>query len=206
MEELNIDIKSFFKDLACEYIHVCKSDYLFKQGEGGIAIYFINEGAVKIIKGKSVLWIAEKNELIGISSFFESQGDFKFSAQACEELDAIRIEPDKFKELLSANPAFGIKIINMLCERIKMTNERLRNVLNQSSKSRLISEIVSISKRTSSLKIEISTDELSQLIGISKRLTRSILMDLEKKMLVLRSKNSLTIQDLKGLNFTANNS
>ena len=46
MEELNIDIKSFFKDLACEYIHVCKSDYLFKQGEGGVAIYFINEGAV----------------------------------------------------------------------------------------------------------------------------------------------------------------
>ena len=107
-----------------------------------------------------------ENELIGISSFFESQGDFKFSAPACEELDAIRIEPDKFKELLSANPAFGIKIINMLCERIKMTNERLRNVLNQSSKSRLISEIVSISKRTSSLKIEISTDELSQLIVI----------------------------------------
>ena len=148
MEELNIDIKSFFKDLACEYIHVCKSDYLFKQGEGGIAIYFINEGAVKIIKGKSVLWIAEKNELIGISSFFESQGDFKFSAQACEELDAIRIEPDKFKELLSANPAFGIKIINMLCERIKMTNELNGHIVDLATDPFGYYLLISIFKKT----------------------------------------------------------
>ena len=116
-----------------------KGEYLFKEGEQEDGVFFIESGAVRIIKKKWVLWTANGNELIGVSSFFSEGSAYRFSAKASEDCAIIKISHNEFQEMLEENQIFGKSIIEMMCNRIKYTNNRLRSVMTNSSRFRLIS-------------------------------------------------------------------
>ncbi|MDX2362288.1 MAG: Crp/Fnr family transcriptional regulator [Crocinitomicaceae bacterium] len=180
-----------------------KGEFLFIEGEVEDGVFFISSGAVRIIKKKWVLWTANSQELIGISSFFSEGSKYSFSAKASDDCKIVKISHDEFQMMLEENQIFGKTIIEMMCNRIKYTNNRLRSVMTNTSRFRLINEIINKSRETKNQTIFYSLEELSELVGISKRLVRSMLAELEKKTLLSRSKNAIIINDLKGLEIIA---
>jgi len=202
--KFTIESKSFdFKNISFQEIHFPKGTHLFKENLCGNEIYFILQGEVKILKGKWVLWSAIEEELIGISSFFADCEQYSFSAVASTDTKVQKVSSIDFEKMLISNPEFSRTIMEMMCERINLTQVRLKKLLKYSSKYRLITEIINKVKKTGVKTIDLTMDELSELIGVSKRLVRKLVIELEDKKLLQRKKNELIIHDLKGLEIIA---
>ena len=89
--------------------------------------------------------------------------------------------------------------MEMMCNRINFTSNRLGSVMTKTSRSRLINEIISRSKQLDSNSITYSSEELSELVGVSERMVRSNLKELEKRSFIKRDKKNIVILDLEGL-------
>lgn len=199
-----IDSKSFdFNTVSAKEVHFKKGEYLFEEGVNDAHIYFILSGEVKILKGKWVLWCAVREELIGISSFFAEGTAYNFSARASSDSVVMKVSSNDFRVMLVSNPEFSRTIMEMMCERINLTQVRSKNLLRYSSKYRLIAEVIKYVNKTGVKKLDITIEELSELIGVSRRLVRKIINELEDKKLLKRKNNELIIHDLKGLEIVA---
>lgn len=191
-----------FPDEKLEKRMVAKGDYLFREGEVDQGIYWIKSGEVKILKDNKVLWLALDHQLVGVSTHFSQGGSYRFSAKAGETTEYYRLHKDAFEELIASNSSFGKIIINTLCERVKMANSRLETVINGSSKVRLIKELLRKAKESNSRLITYSLEDLSEFVGVSTRLIKKILKELEKKMILSFNRNGVEIQDIRGLEST----
>jgi len=191
------------KDLLTDSFKVKKGDYLFEEGDAEKFVYYISDGSVNIFRKKSILWSAGDSEFIGISSFFSDGSEYRFSAKAAMDSVVYRISEADFTNLLTKNPGFSRMIMDLLCNRIRLTNTRTKTLLKSSSRCRLIKEIVRKVNESDSKDIDYSLDELSEIVGVSKRLIRNLLSDLEKKKLLERIKSRLIIHDLQGLEIIA---
>lgn len=186
-----------------ECLNFKKGEFIFKENENSAFVYFIDDGEINILKQKWVLWSAKSKEFIGISSFFSEGSKYNFSAKTHKDCKVLKINNSDFRNMLIEDSSFSRKVMNILCDRIKLTNEKTKSLLKQTSKYRLIHEIIKKAKESSSKTIECSLEELSEIIGVSKRLIRNTLSELEKKKLLERMKNNLIIHDLKGLEIIA---
>ena len=182
-----------------ELIEIKKNEFLFNEGDEDTCVYFLEEGDVKILKKKWVLWSAKADELIGISSFFADKLKYEFSAKGSENSRLYRIENADFKNILLTDSKFSRAVMTMLCDRIRFTNNRTKSLLEQPSKGRLINEIIHKARETKVNKIPYDLEDLSGLVGVSERLVRNMISELEQKKLIERQKGTLLIHDLKGL-------
>lgn len=180
-----------------------KGEYLFKEGETEDGVFFIDRGSVRIIKEKWVLWTAKSKELIGVSSFFSDGTKYRFSAKADNDCKIVKISHEEFEEILLKNTGFGKAVMEMMCDRINFTTNRLGSVMTKTSRSRLINEIISRSSQLDSLTITYSSEELSELVGVSERMVRSNLKELERRSFIKRDKKNIIILDMKGLKIIA---
>lgn len=198
MNQLN-NLSDYLK----ESFTIKKGDYLFKEGDQEEFVYYISNGSVNIFKKKSILWSAGDSEFIGISSFFADGSVYRFSAKAAMDSVVHKISNADFTKLLTKNPSFSRMIMDLLCNRIRLTNTRTKTLLKSSSRCRLIKEIVLRVNDSGSKDVDYSLEDLSEIVGVSKRLIRNLLSDLEKKKLLERIKNRLIIHDLQGLEIIA---
>ena len=187
-----------------EPLKFAKNEFLFKEGEEDNYVYFLEEGAVKILKKKWVLWSAKPQELIGVSSYFADGNIYSFSAKTNADCVVYRIKNDDFKEMLLTRPSFSRAVMDLLCERIRLTDSRTKSLLEYPSRYRLIQEIIRKAKEINGTRIPYSLEDLSGIVGVSVRLIRDMISDLEQKKLLERTKEKLIIHDLKGLEIIAN--
>jgi CRP/FNR family transcriptional regulator len=180
-----------------------KNDFLFREGEEDDSVYFLEEGEVKILKKKWVLWSAKPNELIGISSYFADESTYNFSAKANADCKVYRIQNADFKSILLNNSTFSRAVMDMLCQRIRLTNTRTKSLLEYPSRYRLIHEIIRKAKEIKTNRVPYTLEDLSGVVGVSVRLIRDMISDLEQKKLLERTKEKLIIHDLKGLEIIA---
>jgi len=193
----------FLKHKCNERISIKKNEFLFQEGEEDSHVYLLVEGNVKIQKNKWVLWSAKSHELIGISSYFSEKTTYEFSVKAKQDSTFYKIANKNFEMLLLEDPKFSRIIMEMLCERIKRTNKRTKSLLEEPSKYRLINELISRTKELNASLIPCTLEDLSGVVGVSVRLIRNMITELEQKKLVERTKGSIIIHDLRGLEIIA---
>lgn len=194
-------LELIFRNHPKEKLTINNGDFLFKEGEEDDSVYFLETGELKIMKLKWVLWSAKPKEFVGISSFFSDNSTYSFSARATKDSEVFRIKNELFRKILENEPDFSRYIMDLLCDRIAFTTQRTKSLMEKSSKYRLIKEISNAVSENLSTIIPYSLEELSESVGVSKRLIRSIISEFEQKGLLVRTKNQLHIRDLKGLEF-----
>ena len=89
------------------------------------------------------------------------------------------------------------QIIEILCERIKLTDIRTRSYIDNSPRQRVLFEIFNnITRSNNSIAAYITNEDLSELTGISKRAVTKIITDLTKEGLLERKDlGSILIKD-----------
>lgn len=190
-------IKSIFKP---EYITLIGGQTLFTEGEDNDYVYFIESGSIKVLKSKWLIGITKANEFVGITSCLSEGMQYSFTAKATENSKVLKITKSDFKNQLLKNPAFSRQIIEILCERIKLTDKKTRSFIEHSSKHRLISEIINNSKQVeNSLKAILGEDDLAELTGVSKRSVRKLLNTLKKENLIEQNENEIILLDKEKL-------
>lgn len=174
-----------------ERITLNAGDFLFKEGEQNDFVYFIESGSIKVLKNQWVIGITHSMEFVGITSCISENMTYTFSSKSVKESTLLKIKKLDFQKLLLKNPKFCKSIIEILCQRIKATDIKTRSFLEQSSKHRLITELINNSSNVEdSIKTFLGIDDLSELTGVSKRAVRKMLNDLTKVNLILHTKEN----------------
>src|SRR6476619_1587627 len=96
---------------------------IFREGDPGDCMYIIYQGQVKIHKGEKILAVLEEKEVFGELSMLDKE---KRSASATAKTDCIlyKIDHEPFYELIDSRPEVAKGFIKILCQRLRIQNER----------------------------------------------------------------------------------
>ena len=178
------------------------------ENDWGSSVYFILEGWVKIrtynLDGKEVtLNILGKGELFGEMAPLE---------EVPRSTDVITLVPtvigtmpaSDFVKLLNTQPLAGIRLSQLMARRLRQVNRRLR--LRESDSTSRVADIILFladgQGHRSASGIEIPTlphRELSSLSGLARETVTRVLSKLEKKGLIVRDKDLMSIPDINAL-------
>lgn len=178
------------------------------ENDWGSSVYFILEGWVKIrtynLDGKEVtLNILGKGELFGEMAPLE---------EVPRSTDVITLVPtvigsmpaSDFVNLLNTQPLAGIRLSQLMARRLRQVNRRLR--LRESDSTSRVADIILFladgQGQRSASGVEIPNlphRELSSLSGLARETVTRVLSKLEKKGLIVREKDLMSIPDLDAL-------
>lgn len=178
------------------------------ENDWGSSVYFILDGWVKIrtynLDGKEVtLNILGKGELFGEMAPLE---------EVPRSTDVITLVPtvigsmpaSDFVKLLNTVPLAGIRLSQLMARRLRQVNRRLR--LRESDSTSRVADIILFladgqgQPGDSGLEIpNLPHRELSSLSGLARETVTRVLSKLEKKGLIVREKDLMSIPDVNAL-------
>ena len=180
-----------------EQISINEGSSLFHEGEPNDFVFFILSGAIKVSRKKWVIGITYPNEFVGITSCISDGNFYTFSSVALENSELLRINKAAFKDLLLSNLVFSKYIIEILCERIKLTDLKTSNFLDSPPERRIILELLSSIKISQGKYISlISFRDLSQLSGAPVRMVQKLIQKFASEgILEVVKPNQLILHD-----------
>ncbi|WOD41045.1 Crp/Fnr family transcriptional regulator [Nodosilinea sp. E11] len=178
------------------------------ENDWGSSVYFILDGWVKIrtynLDGKEVtLNILGKGELFGEMAPLE---------EVPRSTDVITLVPtvigsmpaSDFVKLLNTQPLAGIRLSQLMARRLRQVNRRLR--LRESDSTSRVADIILFladgQGQAGAGGIEIPNlphRELSSLSGLARETVTRVLSKLEKKGLIVRERDMMSIPDINAL-------
>lgn len=205
MENILQTYKKIIREYQLPLLSFKRGQFIFKEGDRDDSVYYIETGEIFILKDKWVLWSAKPKELIGISSLFSGGENYRFTAKVSEDCSLYKIPNEVLTKTIMQNAIFSRFIMNMLCDRINKTNGRVKGLLEYPSRNRLIYTLISKTKETGSETIPYQVNDLADMVGVSPRLIRSNISELEDRNMIRRTRDTLKILDLRGLEIIAEN-
>jgi CRP/FNR family transcriptional regulator, cyclic AMP receptor protein len=117
------------------------NDSIFDEGQSASVMYILVEGAVEICKktpeGKTLLKIVnQKNEVFGEMALIDDLPR-SASAIAVEPTTVYEINETAFEHLVKTNGNFAFKIIQILSERIRNSNNQISDLSDGDTKDRI---------------------------------------------------------------------
>lgn len=178
------------------------------ENDWGSSVYFILDGWVKIrtynLDGKEVtLNILGKGELFGEMAPLE---------EVPRSTDVITLVPtaigsmpaSDFVKLLNTEPLAGIRLSQLMARRLRQVNRRLR--LRESDSTSRVADIILFladgqgQRGTGGIEIpNLPHRELSSLSGLARETVTRVLSKLERKGLIAREKDMMSIPDINAL-------
>jgi CRP/FNR family transcriptional regulator, cyclic AMP receptor protein len=120
-ENILADLAPLMKEIEYE-----KDSVIFKEGETGDCMYIIHQGSIKIHKDSNTLAVLPENEVFGELSLLDADTR---SATATANTDCVlfKIDQEPFYELMEERPEVAKGFIKILCQRLRVMNEKSRN-------------------------------------------------------------------------------
>lgn len=135
-----------------ENIHTYKSgEVIFTEGDPGEHMYVLLQGAVelriKVNGAESVIKVIEEpNDFFGEMALIDGKPR-SATAIAIKNTRLLEVNRETFENMILTNGKFALKIIKILSERIRQTNEQIENLLNTNPKDRINRGIVDYALR-----------------------------------------------------------
>jgi CRP/FNR family cyclic AMP-dependent transcriptional regulator len=119
-ENILADLAPLMKEIQYE-----QGTEIFKEGDTGDSMYIIERGHIKIHKGNTTLAILKDKEVFGELSLLDADTR---SATATADTDCTlyKIDQEPFYELLDERPEIARGFIKILCQRLRVMNEKSR--------------------------------------------------------------------------------
>jgi CRP/FNR family cyclic AMP-dependent transcriptional regulator len=155
--------------------HVKRGKIIFSKGEIGGSLFAVCTGTVEVVvpsvDGKTaVVNLIGEGEIFGEIALLDG-GPRSADAVAFSDCKLMMIERRHFLALLRANPEITIKLIKVLCARLRRTTEQVEDLMFLDLKSRLVKTLLRLGKSTRPEgRITISQSELSQIVGLSREM------------------------------------
>lgn len=123
---------------------------LFLEGDTGNAVFIVLEGRVKVSvhsgqRREVILNIAGPGELIGEIAVLDG-GPRTAAAMTLEPVKLLYIGRDSIMPVLERNPVAMLKILRLLCTRLRTTNQMIEEIVFHSGASRLARAILRLAE------------------------------------------------------------
>ena len=193
---------------AAEVRRVEKGEYLYRQGETTSTLLLLRTGLVKVSSitrvGKEVLlrWV-KPGEVLGLGTFAKSPLQNTWSALAVEPSDALVWDKMTVEQFSMAYPVFGQNALWMVLRCAHELQIRFEQTATEVVEQRLARVVADLSKEiknaTETPVLQVSDEELAQMIGttlytvsrILSRWKRLGYVQKKQRRLLIRSRESL---------------
>jgi CRP/FNR family transcriptional regulator, cyclic AMP receptor protein len=183
---------------------------LFTQGQPADALYFIDEGLVKITRTNDsgeriILAISGAGDLIGEEVMASEETSYQSDAEVLSAASLYRIPRDTLRRLLTQNGELAYAVIEFLLHRRQMLAQKVELLCLHDVEYRILHYLADLSDLVIPINVgdgyqlPITQAELADLIGATRETTSTTLNQLEREGLIKLSRRLLTIPSPESL-------
>ncbi|HYD66046.1 Crp/Fnr family transcriptional regulator [Azospirillum sp.] len=193
-----------------------KNGVIFQKGDPGDSMMAIIRGRVKIcshsVDGKElVLNIINKGGLFGEIALLDGEPRTA-DAIALEETDLLVLERAQFMPFLTARPDLSLRLISVLCKRLRQTSEHLEDTLFLEASSRFARALLRLvevfgkpaPQNAIRLDIKLSQQQLGCLVGVSRESINKLLNEWQRSGVIGMDAGYITVRDRDALDEIGN--
>ena len=187
----------------CHTQHLGVGEVLFQKGDSGDALFGIRRGQIRIETGAAdgsrlTLNFLGPGELFGEVAVLDSQSRTA-DAAAAEATELFVLRREDFLSFLEREPKVAIKIIQLLCQRIRWQSERMEESVLQPLPVRLARRLCALADDFGS-EVHISQEQLGVFVGAAREsVNRQLqlwrkdgILDLQRGRVLLQNMPRLT--------------
>ena len=189
-----------------------KASYIYQPGDSSGVIYFLVQGSVKVgtwlENGKEMIkGIIRPGEMFGEAGLSEELTRQDFAKTINEDAVYYQLSTDDIKQLVRDYPAFGLKIMTQLANRLHATEKKLEARICKNARERIVGflvekaeiEGIKIGVDEILIKHHLTHREIANLTATSRQTVTTVLNDLKKLDLIYVSRNSILIRNIDKL-------
>lgn len=192
-----------------EELDLPKHHVLFSPGAAGEAIYFIEEGRVRVTRlspeGKTViLALLGPGDLIGDAAW--ESGEHDSYAETLQDSRIYQMSREAFQKLIKENPEFGIRLIQLLGSRLRQAQSRIEDLVFRQVPSRIARLLLSLAEdhgrvtpKGIRLEFPLTHQEIADLVGSSRVTVTQILNKMRSSHWINIESKRVTINDKHAL-------
>jgi CRP/FNR family transcriptional regulator, cyclic AMP receptor protein len=171
---------------------------IFQKGSPGSCLFAVASGVVRIgvpsSEGRDAVFsLIGEGDIFGEIALLDAQPRTA-DAQAFTDCELMLVDRRHFMPLLEAQPKLALKIIEVLCARLRRTSEQVEDLMFLDMKSRLVKSLLRLSATVKPTgKIAITQRELSQIAGLSREETNKQLRIWAKDSWVRLERGGITV-------------
>ncbi|ARE88683.1 Crp/Fnr family transcriptional regulator [Clostridium formicaceticum] len=156
-----------------------KGESVFLEGTNAATLYLINVGKIKLYKytkeGKEqILHILADGDFFGELNLLK-EGTYGFYAEAMAETRVCTLTKDKLRNLILKRPEIGLKILEVVSERLLKLENLAQNLATNDVETRIAQLILDLSKengrnidRGIEIKLSLTREDMSNYIGVAR--------------------------------------
>jgi CRP/FNR family transcriptional regulator, cyclic AMP receptor protein len=180
---------------------VKRGTHIFAKGDAGSSLFAIGTGTVRIsvpsAEGKdAVLNVVSKGDIFGEIALLDGQPRTA-DATAVTDCELYVIERRDFLPVVREEPEIALKLIEILCSRVRRTSEQAEEVMFLDLPSRLAKALMRLLDADTAgmreRKISITQKDLGNIIGMSRESVNKQLRIWEDKKWVRLERNAVVI-------------
>lgn len=187
-----------------------KNSVIFQKGDPGSSMMAVVRGRVKIcshsVDGKElVLSIVNRGGLFGEIALLDGEPRTA-DAVALEDSDLLVLDRGQLMPFLTERPEVALRLIGVLCKRLRQTSEHLEDTLFLETSSRFARALQRLADAFGrpagdrvQLDIRLSQQQLGCLVGVSRESINKLLNEWQRNGVVELSGGRITILDREAL-------
>jgi CRP/FNR family transcriptional regulator, cyclic AMP receptor protein len=197
-------------DRLAAYAHtksIAAGTTIFEKGDPGTCLFAVCSGTVKISNhspdGKDAVFnLINVGEIFGEIALLDGQARTA-EAVALSDCELMTIDRRDFVPLVKSEPELALKLIEVLCGRLRRTSEQVEDVIFLDLPARLAKTLLWLAKRAKpsaqGSKVTITQREIGQIIGMSRESTNKQLRMWEENKWVRLERGSVILLDARPL-------
>jgi CRP/FNR family transcriptional regulator, cyclic AMP receptor protein len=182
----------------CVTRRVEPGEVLFFKGDPGDALYAVRRGQVRIATGTAAgrrltLNLLGSGDVFGEVALLDGRPRTA-EATAVEAGELFMVRRRDFLKLLEQRPPFAIRIIELLCQRIRWMSERMEESVLLPLSDRLARRLIAMSEDYGS-DLSVSQEELAVFVGATRESVNRQLQAWKRQGLVELGRNRIRVID-----------
>jgi CRP/FNR family cyclic AMP-dependent transcriptional regulator len=174
---------------------------IFAKGDPGTSLFAICAGSVKIsvpsLSGKDAIFnVLGEGDIFGEIALLDGQPRTA-DAVALGDCELLVIERRDFLPVVQNHPEIALKLIEVLCARLRHSSEQVEDVMFLDLPGRLAKTLLRLSERANHLrkdhKVPITQREIGQIIGMSRESTNKQLRSWEEHKWVRLERGGIVV-------------
>lgn len=185
-------------------------EIIFSKGDRGDSLYAILSGRVSIStvseSGKVIILnVLQPGDVFGEIAVLDG-GERTASATALEDSELIRIGRVEFIPLLQRRPLLCVRLMELLCHRLRWTSDIIEDMLFLEIPQRLAKRLLALARtegeqvgKTIRIRLQFSQEDLAQMLGATRESINKSLRALQNGGLIDYNTGHLTLIDIPRL-------
>lgn len=187
-----------------------KGRIIFQEGEQGEAVFFLKQGRIKIAKTtpdgrEHVLHYITPGEVFAEVVLFGDQ-TYPASAEVLEDSTVGLISNRDMETLLIKSPSIAVALLKLMARRLREAQAKINSLAHQDSCRRMTGMLLDLAgtygvhaDKGTCININITNQELANLIGTTRETANRILNDFRRSGVLDVDRQKITITDEKKL-------